>query len=67
MKRNRFPKLLGFVAVNLSTCFATSCAMDFRDAALAGVFDYTTGTVTYVLSSLLPISDAIIGGAGVEE
>lgn len=64
MKRTRFPNLLGFVAVNLSTCFATSCATDFRDAAVAGVFDFTTGTVTDILSSLLPISEAIIGGAG---
>ncbi len=66
MIKNRCPKLVGFVVVSLSTCFAGSCATDFRDAAMTGVFDFTSGTVTDTLASVVPVSD-LLGGAEEEE
>ncbi len=37
----------------------TGCALDMRDAVLAGVFDFVSGTVTETLVNLLPVSDTL--------
>ncbi len=63
MIKNRYPKLVGLVVVSLSTCFAGSCATSLRDAALTGVLDFTSGTVTDTLTTLVPVSDLVRGAA----
>lgn len=63
MMKNRYPKLVGLVVVSLSTCFASSCATGLRDAALAGVFDFTSDTVSDTLGSFVLGSDLLGGGA----
>lgn len=62
MKKNNFPKLVGLIVVSLSTCFAVSCATGLRDAVMAGVFDFTTNTVTDTLGSFISVS-TLLGGA----
>lgn len=66
MTKNHCSKLAGLVAASLSTCFAGSCATGFRDAALTGVFDFTSATVSDTLGSLISVSD-LLDGAGTEE
>ncbi len=66
MTKNRWSKLVGLVVVSFSTCFASSCTTGLRDAVMAGVFDFTSGTVTDTLGSVISVSD-LFGGAGAEE
>ncbi len=62
MTKNRCSKLVGLVVASLSTCFAGSCASGFRDAALTGVFDFTSATVTDTLGTFISVSDLLGGG-----
>lgn len=66
MNKVRCSKLVVWVVVSLSTCFAGSCATGLREAVLTGVFDFTSGTVTDTLGSFVSESD-LFGGAGAEE
>ena len=40
---------------------AVGCSTTFQDAMLAGVFDFVAGTVTDLLTRLLPIADTVAG------
>lgn len=62
MSRFRRTVLSVLSALGVSTCLAGSCASDFRDAAYAGLLDFTTGAVAEITGSLLPVSDMV--GAG---
>jgi len=43
--------------------FLASCqATDYRDAALAGVYDFISGTVTDGLTALFPLAGIFAGG-----
>lgn len=63
MIKNRYPKLVGLLVISLSSCFAGTCTTGLRDAVLTGVFDFTSGTVTDTLTTLVPVSDFISGTA----
>ncbi len=63
MTKNRYSKLVGLVVASLSTCFAGSCLSGFRDAALTGVFDFTSTAVSDTLGSFISVSDILGGGA----
>ena len=56
----KFKRLI--IATSLFPLFAWSCSTDFRDAALAGLLDFVSGTVTDSLTALAPVADAISGG-----
>lgn len=49
-------------ASSLFPLFGWSCTSDFRDAAVAGILDFVTGSMTDSLTALLPIADTISGG-----
>ncbi len=49
------------IAASLFPLFGWSCSTDLRDAALAGLLDYVSGTVTDSLTALVPIVDALSG------
>ncbi len=36
----------------------SGCSTDFRDALQGGVLDFISGTITALLSSLLPVAEA---------
>lgn len=61
-------RLLGLALLAGPGTLFQSCATDIRDAALAGVFDYITGSVTETLSTALPLPGLFFGGddAGAE-
>ncbi len=60
-------RLLGLALLAGPGTLFQSCATDIRDAALAGVFDYITGSVTETLSTALPIPGLFFGAGDAEE
>jgi hypothetical protein len=40
------------IAVSLLSLFSWTCGTDFRDAVIAGAFDFVSGTVTDMLSNM---------------
>lgn len=50
------------LTAGLLPAFGLSCSTtDVRDAALAGLLDFLSGTITDSLTALLPIADTISG------
>ncbi|MHC4444995.1 MAG: hypothetical protein ACYTF1_00945 [Planctomycetota bacterium] len=55
----KFILVMGYIALlDLASCQAT----DFRDAALAGVLDFISGTVTDSLTAFFPLANMLSGG-----
>lgn len=52
-RQNRWMKWAALATASMSTCFAHACTTGFRDAALTGVYDFTSGTITTVLTTLV--------------
>lgn len=52
-RQNRWTKWATLAIASMSTCFAHGCSAGFRDAALTGFYDFTSGTITTVLTDLV--------------
>lgn len=51
-----------FATTGLCPLFAWSCSTELRDAAVSGLMDFVSGTVTETLAAIVPVASTISGG-----
>lgn len=58
-KKSAYRKLILVSPLIFSTLFANSCGLSLREALLAGVYDFVSGSVTDSLGAALPMSQLL--------